>query len=763
MQVIVKSQELLTSANLADLRRAKDHVLGSDAVVPVNTPRNADPTDYVTVGVHGMPGCTVTIPGCDYESIAEAFQTATAEDSRPKLWLDIETRALTDLRSCGTVYRYAEDHAFEILCAAYAVDDGPITSLEGHNTILDTLGPALMSDEVVKYAHNAQFERVCFSYALQRAGRLPAGEFLNPEAWEDTMAHNVTHGYPASLRDGAKALGAEDKDDAGTALIRLFSHPNKDNGFTEPADRPEEWAAFVSYCNQDVSTMRDMSNRLRSKYTRLWWTPLERRIWVEDQRINDRGVQLDLDLAKSGYARDEALKLEASERITELTGITNPNSPKQWAEYLAEQGLGDQFPTLQKSHIAHKLESGELNDKPHIVEALQLKLIASSKSASKFSAALGGVSRDGRYRGAFQYHKAHTGRWSGKGLQLHNLNHDTFEDEFNANLAATLAKVAACKAGEPVDNKTLGMLVRPMLLGPFSIADYTGIEALVTGWVAGEEWVVDTFRAGEDIYVATGKQAGGLSRSEGKVMVLACGYSGGPGAMRRFGVEKVLHQDDMRKTFDTALAEGAEVTDPDGTTRPLSAMCWPALHAAWEEQEIQGLVNAWRKANPRICSFWDRLTMAVKHGGTAGEHAWVTRNGSERVVHLPSGRCMVYQNVGLGRFPVNLGSAANPEVGWKTGLHRKQWGARFGISMWRGLLTENLVQAIARDFLAAALVRLADAGLRVVSHVHDEILIEDSDASNTETLAALMSSTVEWAPNLPLSAGSYSCPVYVKD
>ena len=772
MQIIVRDLNLLSNEDLVTLKQAKGAVVGADVKVPVNTPRSADPEDYVTVGVHGMPGCTVTVPGCEYDDVVEALAKASAEDPRPKLWLDIETYSVIPLKSAsdgdGTVYRYAEDESFRLLCASYAVDDGEVHDLEGHDEILTRLAPALLSNDVVKYAHNAQFERICFSYALRKAGYLPDGKFLDPGAWEDTQAHNLTHGLPASLKQGAKALGGEEKDDAGARLISLFCKPNKKGERNRPENYPREWTDFVRYCNQDVVSMRDMSDRLRARYGRLWWTDLERRVWVEDQRINDRGVALDLDLAEAGKARDAQLKVEAVARIKELTGIDNPNSGPQWKAWLVEQRLDHVFPDLQKGTINAKLDTGELSDRPDVEEALRLKLIATSKSASKFAAALAGVSSDGRYRGAFQFHKAHTGRWSGKGLQLHNLNHDKFydgdaEDAFDVNLRMTQDAAAQCKAGEPLDGKSLGMLVRPMLTGPFSIADYTGVEALTTGWLSGEQWVVDTFAAGEDIYVATGRQAGGLGRKEGKVMVLACGFSGGVGAMRRFSVERVLHHDQMRETFDAALAEGAVITESDGEKHVLSEADWPALRATWEDQEIQGLVNTWRAANRNTVAFWDRLTMAVKHGGTAGEHIWVTKNDAERVVHLPSGRCLVYHNVGMGRFPVNVGTAAKPEVEWKAGLHRYQWGAAFGSSMWRGLLTENVVQATARDFLAAALVRLADAGVPVVSHVHDEILIEDCDGSLEETLADLMAADVEWAPSLPLSAGSYRCPVYVKD
>lgn len=1075
MQIITPSLDRLGGPELEAIRIAKQRVC-PDQQVQVNTPASADPTDYITVGVLGQPGCTAVCDRVTPDTMEDAMRRALWRDERPRLWIDLETKSGTDVKHGA--YRYVEDPEFEILMASYAVDDGPVARVEGHGNVVRVLGPAVRSSEVLKVAHNAGFDRVALSRAL-----LAPQEYLDPADWDDTAAHMVSHGWPASLKQGAEALGAEPKDTAGTKLINLFSLPP----YADPAEHPQEWAAFGAYCDQDVATMRDMAHRFIARYGREWWTNEEREVWVQEQRINDRGVALDLELARCGDAADAIVKRKAAERITEITGIANPNSGPQWRQYLIEQHADEEFPDLDKRRITKAVEAGALDDRPVLKEALLLKLVATSKSASKFAAALGGVCADGRYRGSFKYHGAHTGRWSGKGLQLHNLSHDTFAKDFDENLGMTLSKVAACKAGEDLSGKELGMLIRPMMVGPFSVADFTGIEALVTGWLAGEQWVIDSFQdikdlgdEADDIYVATGEKMGGeLTRSEAKVATLAClpagtpvttprgdvpierlrrsdrvwdgdrwvrhqgriyqgmkevmsydgltatpdhlvwcsgasdplplaeaaergsrlresrpggtskrgggshparsrvhqgverplrsgalrnlwqgvlvrageyqeadhaalrgvrgasnrraevadeadvrsegslhqssqsrvqrlrraghrvpiriayggsrmgyrasgiarplpgdrsrqqrralrarqfalgntlptepqhakvepklihsrglsirgmavrvlhrspltdvrsvaagdprqsrslrrgevqglaqdpgtvavydvlaagpqarytasgklvhncGYSGGIGAMRRMGAESILPHDEMRAAFDKMLEEGGHelpATD-DLPAQPLHEMHWPILKAAWGDAYIQQLVNSWRASNPRIVAFWDRLHAAVKHGGTAGAHIWVTKRGDERIVHLPSGRCLAYQRIGLGAYRVNVGTKKEPVYEQRAGLHRFTWRNE-PVNMWSGLVTENVVQATARDFLAWALPRLAEADLPVVSHVHDEILIEDPEGSQTDRLAELMAADVPWARGLPLSAGAYTCPVYVKD
>lgn len=760
MQIITPSLDRLGGPELEAIRIAKQRVC-PDQQVQVNTPASADPTDYITVGVLGQPGCTATCVEVTPDTVEDAMRRALWRDERPRLWIDLETKSGTDVKHGA--YRYAEDPEFEILMASYAVDDGPVARVEGHDNVVRVLGPAVRSSDVLKVAHNALFDRIALSRAL-----LEPQEYLDPADWDDTAAHMVSHGWPASLKQGAEALGAEPKDEAGTRLINLFSLPP----YADPAEHPKEWADFGAYCDQDVATMRDMAHRFIARYGREWWTNEEREVWVQEQRINDRGVALDLELARCGDAADAIVKRKAAERITEITGIANPNSGPQWRQYLIEQHADEEFPDLDKRRITKAVEAGALDDRPVLKEALLLKLVATSKSASKFAAALDGVCEDGRYRGSFKYHGAHTGRWSGKGLQLHNLSHDTFAKDFGENLRITLEKVAACKAGEPLSGKELGMLIRPMMVGPFSIADFTGIEALVTGWLAGEQWVVDSYQdikdfgdAADDIYVATGKKIGGnLSRSEAKVMVLASGFSGGVGAYRRMGAESIIPYDEMRAAFDKMLEEGGHELPANGDlpAQPLHEMHWPILKAAWGDAYIQQLINSWRASNPRIVAFWDRLHAALKHGGTAGAHIWVTKRDDERIVHLPSGRCLAYQRVGLGVYRVNTGTTKEPVMEQRAGLHRFDWRNK-PVTMWRGLVIENVVQATARDFLAWSLPRLAEANLPVVSHVHDEILVEDPEGSQTDRLAELMAADVPWAQGLPLSAGAYTCPVYVKD
>lgn len=605
------------------------------------------------------------------------------------LYIDIETYSTTDIKR--GVYRYSEDPEFLVLMAAWAIDDDPTQVAIGHEEIAAI--PHLLdgSNVVVRVAHNAQFERVC----LSRLATLPVGHYLPPEAWEDTMALMAEWGYPQSLEDGAKALGAEPKDGAGKDLIRWFCQPARNGKRRLPEDHPEKWAAFVEYCRQDVDTMRDMHKRLLAKHG-AWPTEQERQVWIADQRVNDRGVTVDLELAAHAVEAASANTEEAKAEARAITGVENPNSPAQLLGW-----FGGLLPDLKAGTVRDALARDDLTaDQRRVLELRQGMALTAHK---KFQVALDAASPDGRLRGGFRFFGAHTGRWAGCGLQFQNMPRAGFSSEVEQDAA-----LLDLRLGLGADPHTLKALVRPMLVGPFTVCDYSAIEARVVAWLAGEEWALEAFAEGRDIYVETAnRMGGGMGRKEGKVAVLALGYNGGVGSLRAMGGD----------------ALGGEAV-------------------------LQRIVDQWRGANRNIVRLWGRLERAFYYGGQAGDRLTVEADGSDRLVRLPSGRAVVYHQVRAGRD--GRLSFQDPKLRWRT----ETYGGR---------LVENVTQAVARDVLGAALVRLVDEGHRVVSHVHDEVIVEAAPGSTVQAVHDVMVRPLDWSEGLPLEAAGYVCNRYRKD
>lgn len=605
------------------------------------------------------------------------------------LYIDIETYSTTDIKR--GVYRYSEDPEFLVLMAAWAIDDDPTQVAIGHEEIASI--PHLLdgSNVVVRVAHNAQFERVC----LSRLASLPVGSYLPPEAWEDTMALMAEWGYPQSLEDGAKALGAEPKDGAGKDLIRWFCQPARNGKRRLPEDHPEKWAAFVEYCRQDVDTMRDMHKRLLAKHG-AWPTEQERQVWIADQKVNDRGITVDLELAAHAVEAASANTEEAKAEARAITGVENPNSPAQLLGW-----FGGLLPDLKAGTVRDALARDDLTaDQRRVLELRQGMALTAHK---KFQVALDAASPDGRLRGGFRFFGAHTGRWAGRGLQFQNMPRAGFESEVEQDAA-----LLDLRLGLGADPHTLKALVRPMLVGPFTVCDYSAIEARVVAWLAGESWALEAFAEGRDIYVETAnRMGGGMGRKEGKVAVLALGYNGGVGSLRAMGGD----------------ALGGEAV-------------------------LQRIVDQWRGANRQIVRLWGRLERAFYYGGQAGDRLTVEADGSDRLVRLPSGRAVVYHQVRAGRD--GRLSFQDPKLRWRT----ETYGGR---------LVENVTQAVARDVLGAALVRLVEEGHRVVGHVHDEVIVESSPESSLEAIRQVMVTPTEWSDGLPLAAAGYSCGRYRKD
>lgn len=612
------------------------------------------------------------------------------------LWIDIETKSRADLRKVG-VYRYVEDPDWAILMAAWAMNDDPVRVAF---TLEDILAiPGLLDSAVVKVAHNATFERVNFS----RAAGLPTGEYLPARDWRDTMIAAAEHGYPQSLDMLARSLHCAPKDSAGTSLIRLFSVPRSTGKlkgtFVQPEERPAEWADFAAYCVQDVETLREVGEKLPDIPT-----AAERRVWLANEAINDRGIQVDLRLAKRAM---RAGKLNADEqvaRIRELTGVDNPGSVQQMMAWARREGLN--LPNMQKGTLEAAL-SGPLT--PEQREVLELRQELALVAAKKYSAALASACEDGRLRGTLRFFGAHTGRWSGQGVQLQNLPRESLEDD-----DAVQAAVLDLAMGARVEPVTLKALVRPMFLGPLTVVDYSAIEARVIAWLAGEQWALDAFAAGRDIYVEVANRMGGLTRSQGKVATLALGYQGSIGSLRAMG------------------AEG-------------------------EDDELLALVRQWRSANTNIVRLWGRLDNALGSGGRIGDHLYVEREKGTMRIHLPSGRAITYHGVRWSERLVTLDDGRQ--------LLKRGWSYRDPrtgkmIDTYGGRLSENATQAVARDLLAAALVRFEKRGYRVVGHVHDEVLVEGHHP--VDEIASVMTELPPWAEGLPVDAAGFTCDRYKK-
>lgn len=602
------------------------------------------------------------------------------------LHIDIETYSSAPIDA--GVYRYSESPDFRILMAAWSTD-GETTHVATEPEDIAAI-PGLTDPAVRKVAHNAQFERICLSRLL---GRAP-GDYLPPEEWRDTMAVAAELGYPQKLEKLALALGAEEKDAAGTRLINIFSKPNRKGTRTLPEERPEDWAAFVEYCRQDVATLIDIDRRLGD-----WPTETERAVYEADQHINDAGIAVDLAFCRQAVETADLNQMAQELELQQLLGVDNPRSqPQMLAALQATGGALADLADLRKDTVTALL-SGTL--RPEQRRALELRLELALVTSKKYEAALRATSRDGRLRGSFRFFGAHTGRWAGRGVQLQNLARPA--KGFPADDAEIEALILDVKLGLGAEADELKSLVRSMFVGPLTVVDYSAIEARVVAWLAGEQWALDAFAAGRDIYVETAERmstpSNRLDRSQGKVAVLALGYQGWVNSLRVMG------------------AEGSD-------------------------EHLARLAKQWRRANPNIVGLWEQTQDVFRTGGRAGKRITLERNGSERRMRLPSGRAIHYHGCQFG----DKMSFRDARMGWR-------------VDTYGGRLVENATQAVARDILAEALVRLRDNGFRVVGHVHDEILVETEDV---DTVRSLMIEPPTWAAGLPIDGEGFVCRRYRK-
>lgn len=651
------------------------------------------------------------LPKASYQLGAFMIQT---------LSIDIETYSSADLAKAGT-YRYVESDDFRVLLFGYSIDHGPIevVDLEAGEAIPSEVIKAIRDKSVIKWAFNASFERVCISRMLG----MKTGEYLDPTSWRCSMIWSAYLGLPMSLEMVGEVLGlGKQKMKEGKALIRRFCRPTQ-SGRILPSSFPDEWTLFKDYNRRDVETEMAIQDRLSP-------FPVPDSVWKEyadSEIINDRGVLVDLAMAKKVIDIDRQSSADISARLREITGLENPNSAMQMKAWLADNGL--EVETLDRKEVAELAA----NVKEELREPLQLRLKLAKSSIRKYDAMLATACSDARARGMFQFYGSHTGRWAGRHVQLQNLPQNHISDLAGARDDVMRQDYDALTRKYDDVPDILSQLVRTAFIPSegmkFIVADYSSIEARVVSWYAGEEWRLEVFRHDGDIYSETASRMFGVHvakhgpnaelRQKGKRAELACGYGGSVGAIKAVG----------------------------------------AVEMGIPEEELRGIVDAWRKANPAIVRFWWDVDRAAK---TAIRNRRPVRLGrlvmsDERgilFIQLPSGRKLAYQKaaVGLNRF----GGEGITHLG-VDGTTRK----------WRTLetygpkLVENIVQATSRDILAHAIGLMKD--LRVVMHIHDEIVVEAPVSMKVDDIVQIMTTLPSWADGLPLSADGYECPFYRKD
>lgn len=650
------------------------------------------------------------------------------------LSIDIETYSSIDIKKSGA-YKYAESEDFEVLLFAYKVEEDPVRviDLASGEKVPDDIVMALKDPKVVKHAYNATFEWNC----LNRAG------YETPiEQWRCTMIHGLYCGFSAGLEAIGKAIGLpEDKQKltTGKALIKYFCTPckaTKSNGGRTrnlPHHDPEKWELFKEYNAQDVEAEHSILKRL---------TPFpvpdsEWQAWVEDTILNHRGIAIDKDLLDGALQLDALSTSDLMEEAIRITGLKNPKSNAQMISWLTEQGID--VPNMQKATIAELLTTELPKD---VRRALELKQKLGKTSVSKYMAMESAICKDGRIRGLLQFYGANrTGRFAGRLVQVQNLPRNylkTLDGARNLVKAKNYAGVKAIYGNVP---DTLSQLIRtafiPRTGKKFIVSDFSAIEARVIAWFAEESWVLDTFKKGGDIYCATASQMFGVPvekngtngelRQKGKVATLALGYQGGPGALISMG----------------------------------------ALNMGISEDELPEIVDKWRLANPNIVNLWYNIERLATHTIETGEPTYVngiTLRCEADLIHglqfftieLPSGRKLFYASPDFGTNRFGKQSITYTGINQTT----RKWETQ---ETYGGKLTENIVQAIARDCLVETLKRCTSKGYKPVMHIHDEIVIEAEQTDHLDDVNAIFAEPITWAPGLPLSGAGFESEYYMKD
>ena len=641
--------------------------------------------------------------------------------------IDIETFSSINISKSG-VYKYVESEDFEVLLFAYSIDGGKteIVDIANGEELSEEIIQALLDDNVIKWAFNAQFERICLSRFL----KLTKGTYLNPKSWRCTMIWSAYMGLPFSLEGVGKVLGLEkQKLIEGKDMIKYFCvpcTPTKSNGFRNrnfPYHDKIKWEAFKTYNIRDVDTEKEIQCKLMK-------FPVPDFIWEEynlDQEINDRGIKVDLDFVNRVIALDDKVRTKLMSELQILTELENPNSVVQLKGWLSEQGVETE--SLDKKSVKEliKVTKGEVS------KALALRMQLSKSSIKKYQAMKDVACEDNRCRGMFQFLGANrTGRFSGRNVQLQNLPRNTMKELFEVR------SIIKNRNGDILellyDNvpDILSQLIRTAFVPKenmkFYVADFSSIEARVIAWLAGETWREELFKKGGDIYCMSASQMFGVPvvkhgingdlRQKGKIAELACGYGGSVGALTAMG----------------------------------------ALDMGLKEDELKPLVLSWREANQNIVALWWTVDKAIKDtiamkGGTKTHGIECECRSGLLRIRLPSGRKLTYIKPKIEINKFGCESVTYEGIGVAKKWERiESYGPKF---------VENIVQAISRDILIYALQNLSD--YNIVAHVHDEIIIEAPENTKLEDICGTMSQAPYWAKGLILTADGYTCDFYMKD
>lgn len=660
------------------------------------------------------------------------------------LSIDLETYSDVNLKKAG-LYRYVQSPAFEILLFAYSFDGAPtqvIDMAQGEKIPLEVIH-ALTDPQCLKHAYNAAFEWYCLSKYM--------GAQLPPSQWRDTMLHGLYAGYTAGLDATGRALGIpEDKQKltTGKALIRYFCVPCKatkaNGGRTRncPHHDPEKWELFKTYNGQDVVAEMEIERRLS-----VFPVPdFVQKQWETDLLINARGVAVDMDFCAGALELGEIIRAQLTDEAVQLSGLQNPNSVKQLARWLSAE-TGDDITTLRKETIKELLGRDNAD---HVQRMLEIRQELGKTSTKKYDAIEAAVCDDRRVRGLLQFYGANrTGRWAGRLVQVQNLPRTYTEPLEFARELVKGRKLDALRIVYGSPNDTLSQLIRTAFVAaPGNVlidADFSAIEARVISWLADEEWRLEVFRTHGKIYEASASQMFGVPlerikkgnpeyslRQRGKVAELALGYQGGVPAMRQMDTGKLL----------------ADLPD----------------------EEIKDIVDKWRNTNPKIHNLWysfnDAAIRVIQNGGslrvrccTFARECDCIRGTTCMTISLPSGRKLYYVEPAVGE-----NRWGGPSITYMGVNDKNKWGR---IETYGGKLVENVVQAIARDCLAQAIEHLEAAGLPVVFHIHDEVVIDtaafDTNDAMLDKVVKIMSTPIPWAEGLPLGADGWVGAFFKKD
>ena len=662
------------------------------------------------------------------------------------LSIDIETRSSVDIGKAGA-YKYAQSPDFQILLFAYQMGEEPVEIIDLANgeRLPNELAAALSDPDVIKHAYNAAFEWYC----LNRAG------FETPiDQWRCTMAHGLYCGYTAGLDATGKAIGLpQDKQKlaTGKALIRYFCvpcKPTRNNGnrtWNQPWHDPKKWDLFKEYCKQDVVTEHEILARLKQFPV----PDAEEQQWQMDVLMNAYGVRVDTDLIDGALHIDGISTQKLTDEAVRLTGLANPNSAAQLVPWLNDHSRKspedpDVFQDIQKATVTEAL--GKPDEFPEeVLQMLRIRQQLGKTSIKKYVAMDTAKGEGDRVRGLTQYYGANrTGRWAGRLVQMQNLPRNYIKTLDYARKVVKAKNYDGLKLLYGNVPDTLSQLIRTAFIPSeghkFVVADFSAIEARVIAWLAGEQWVNEVFATHGKIYEATASQMFGVPvdkiakgnpeyalRQKGKVATLALGYQGGTSALIAMG----------------------------------------ALQMGLTEEELPDIVQRWRQANPRIRDLWyavENAALAVMqtaqpqaiYGLIFALEGDLVYGQSFLTVQLPSGRKLYYPKPFLKENQFGKLALHYYTVGQQT----RKWEVA---STYGGKMTENIVQAVARDCLAVTLERIAAKHLQVVFHVHDEVIIDAPMETTVDEICGLMAEPIPWAPGLILKGAGFESNYYMKD